>query len=78
MDRPPYMMLLLVAVVLGIILIWGIYTKLTSSSTPAPSIEPSSQPTLLERMQDRLAATRASTAPSTHPTTRRAADLTHA
>lgn len=74
MDRQPYLILLLVAVVLGIMLVWGIYAKLTSSSEPAAPSGASSQPTMLQRMQDRLAATRAAATQSTQPATRPASD----
>lgn len=69
MDRPPYLILLLVAVVMGMILIWGLYTKFFAAPETAATPIPSTQSTLLERMQDRLAATRAATHPTTSPTT---------
>lgn len=69
MDRPPYLLLLLAAVVMGVVLVWALYAKFFSSGDRNKTTDSATQPSLLERMQDRLAATRAATQPSTQTST---------
>ena len=71
MDRPPYLILLLVAVVMVILVAWGVYTKLTAPE-PAPAPAPSTQPTLVERLRtkrEEALRQRDAEAAATRPTT---------